>query len=440
MNTADSIVAAVYIHQIIECFFFIFCNIWNSFLSFSHLIIHPIHGWSWFYWQFQFCFIVSKDKLPSWTVSSWEKPGRISRIALQEVSSGRPDRSYISISVFHSWEDQVRSSSHFWIACWREAFHKLLMVMVVGSFELVCADIRSSRSLLFLSNWTPGILTSITSLPRLTEVEDDTCDGVLAIRFIIGREFAVTRSSPEFCWDRFAIVSEHAVELKWLILNKHNKWFHSSRVKFPLVRMSASWFLVSMYLIWILGSRLIRSNNQSSASLWVLETCLIAGLLPLMIILITASLSSNTYNKASWCEDWTFEGTQTILFSTLIFPWDFWLLSVITSRPVLSVVWVMFHQTETIRSHNSRAGSPSNLNPASKDMISDSVELCETRVCFSHIQLIGTNVWLPKTHNVPPEVDFESSRSPAKSESSIQASVTCFSPFRDGSCKFVHWP
>ena len=26
-----------------------------------------------------------------------------------------------------------------------------------------------------------------------------------------------------------------------------------SRVKFPLVRMSASWFLVPMYLIWILG-------------------------------------------------------------------------------------------------------------------------------------------------------------------------------------------
>ena len=68
------------------------------------------------------------------------------------------------------------------------------------------------------------------------------------------------------------------------------------------------------------GSKLIRSNNQSSATLWVLETCLIVGLLPLIIILITASLSSNTYNKASWREDWTFEGTQSILFSTLVFP------------------------------------------------------------------------------------------------------------------------
>ena len=68
----------------------------------------------------------------------------------------------------------------------------------------------------------------------------------------------------------------------------------------------------------------------------------------------------------------------------------------------------MIPKTETIRSHESRAGIPSILNPASKEMISDSVEVCETEVCFLHIQIIGTNVWLPKTHNVPPEVDFES--------------------------------
>ena len=55
-------------------------------------------------------------------------------------------------------------------------------------------------------------------------------------------------------------------------------------------------------------------------------------------------------------------------------------------------------------------------NLASKEMISDSVELWDTDVCFLHIQLMGTNVRLPKIHNVPPDVDFESSRSPAKYE------------------------
>ena len=48
-------------------------------------------------------------------------------------------------------------------------------------------------------------------------------------------------------------------------------------------------------------------------------------------------------------------------------------------------------------------------NPWYKEMMSDSVEQCGTEVCFLHIQLIGTNVLLPKTHNVPPEVDLESS-------------------------------
>ena len=88
-----------------------------------------------------------------------------------------------------------------------------------------------------------------------------------------------------------------------------------------------------------------------------------------------------------------------------------------------------FPKTEPIRSHNSRASKPSSLNPVSKEIISDSVELWETDVCFLHIQLIGTNVSLPKTHNVPPEVDFESSRSPAKSESWNSPNLHCLAVF-----------
>ena len=67
---------------------------------------------------------------------------------------------------------------------------------------------------------------------------------------------------------------------KLITLNKHKRWFHSSRVKLPSVNKSASWFLVSTYLIWILESQLILSNDQSSATLCVRDTCLIVGLLP----------------------------------------------------------------------------------------------------------------------------------------------------------------
>ena len=51
-------------------------------------------------------------------------------------------------------------------ACWGEAFHELHMMSIVGSFHQVYVPIKSLWSLLFLSNSTPRILISITSLPR----------------------------------------------------------------------------------------------------------------------------------------------------------------------------------------------------------------------------------------------------------------------------------
>ena len=74
-------------------------------------------------------------------------------------------------------------------------------------------------------------------------------------------------------------------------------------------------------------------------------------------------------------------------------------------------------KTSITKSQRSRAGIPSMGKPVSREIISASVELCETDVCFLHIQLIGTNVWLPNMRKSLPEVDYESSRSPAKSDS-----------------------
>ena len=55
--------------------------------------------------------------------------------------------------------------------------------------------------------------------------------------------------------------------------------------------------------------------------------------------------------------------------------------------------------------------------PASKDMTCDSVELCESAISFLHIQLMGTNVRLPKMPKMPPMPiwnlqDFLQSRNP----------------------------
>ena len=119
-----------------------------------------------------------------------------------------------------------------------------------------------------------------------------------------------------------------------------------------------------------LGSKLILSNNKSRTTLWVLETCLIERLLSFMIILITASLSSNTYNKASWCENWTFDGTASMSFITSILLWGLWCLwTSLSSFSDPPETRETFPRTETIRSHSSRAGNPSNLSPVSKEMI-----------------------------------------------------------------------
>ena len=67
--------------------------------------------------------------------------------------------------------------------------------------------------------------------------------------------------------------------------------------------------------------------------------------------------------------------------------------------------------------------------PASREIISASLELYETEVCFLHIQLIGTNVWLPKMYRIPPDIDFESSTSLAKSESWNNAILRCCAVF-----------
>ena len=68
------------------------------------------------------------------------------------------------------------------------------------------------------------------------------------------------------------------------------------------------------YLIWMFGSWSILWNNQSRATLWVLDSCLIVGLLPLIIISITASLSSKTYDIAPNRDDLTFDETWSTLF------------------------------------------------------------------------------------------------------------------------------
>ena len=167
--------------------------------------------------------------------------------------------------------------------------------------------------------------------------------------------------------------------------------------------MSASWCLVSMYFIWIFGTKLILSNNQSRATLWVRETCLFVGLLPLIIFLITASLSAKTNNIALESEFFVLDGmwSMSVGMTLVCLHWmklcmlD---LTIADGSPV-ALSWVLQSckvQNDILQSPNlpqrGRAGRPSMRKAASREILSASVELCETEVCFLHIQHIGTNV------------------------------------------------
>ena len=176
-----------------------------------------------------------------------------------------------------------------------------------------------------------------------------------------------------------------------MILKRCNKLCHFSRVNLPFVRMSASWFWDSTYLIRTFGSGLILSNNQSRAIQWARDTCLIVGLLPLMGIFITASLSSKMFNCDSFSERCTFEGTRSMCDRS-----TFWSDTCL----ILAVLWVLAPVSRLharvlvgilgVVHHKSSASKPSIRKPASNDIISDSVELWDNDVRFLHIQLIGT--------------------------------------------------
>ena len=196
----------------------------------------------------------------------------------------------------------------------------------------------------------------------------------------------------------FPIGSERKLQ-KWLqeniekliMLNKRRRWFHSSRVKLALVSMSASWFLVSTKLIWIIGSKLILSNNQSSATVRVLDTCLIVGLRSLIIILMTASLSSKMHNWDSpWQEcvlvsTWSaFDNctTSRSLFSVgVLVLFFYWWNGLLSRTSFLGLVYLVLQcyllnvKLQLPCPRRSRARGPDMRNPASNEM---DFRLCRT--------------------------------------------------------------
>ena len=133
----------------------------------------------------------------------------------------------------------------------------------------------------------------------------------------------------------------------------------------------------------------------------------------LIIILMTASLSSKMYNWDSPWEECAFARTWFNYDNCWQsrFPCGLVLdglneespVSYLFPNPALVSVLELFieRNTSITTSHKSRASDPSVRNPASNEVISDSLELWDTDVCFSHIQQKETNVRHPSIHKIP---------------------------------------
>ena len=104
-------------------------------------------------------------------------------------------------------------------------------------------------------------------------------------------------------------------------------------------------------------------------------------------------------------ENWTFQGTR----STLLKHWSLFEITLRRNScdnrqrvsPFSPNSALYFQRPNAKRFHKieNRECRPTSILHPKK--MHDSVELCETEICFLHSQLIGTHVWL--THNVPLE-------------------------------------
>ena len=260
------------------------------------------------------------------------------------------------------------------------------------------------------------------------------------------------------------------------MLHKHKRWFRSSRVKFPFVSMSASWFFgvnISDLNFWVqidfikqpIKNNSVGSGNMSqcrASSLYDhLDHCFVVfkhiqqsfltrridvwgnkinddGLLPLAIILITASRSSKNLNKASKWESFAF----VVTWSTLKNSTSSWLTSCLgasvsvgfrlTGLAELVVFWKNAILQKN-RSQRSRARTPSMRRPASKKITSDSAELLETEVFFAHPTYGNRRSTSEKAQNSP-WIWFKVFK--AKLESCPHDNVLCDHPSDE--CKKSH--
>ena len=323
-------------------------------------------------------------------------------------------RRYLAVSCFQgckiwalssllTWE---YSTSGLWVVC------TSFLVLV----ELPCPSSTFSRSTA-CPKFYGGFSLVLHGL-RHTKLTGFAFTGIIGLGFAIGEPSTGTRFLTSLWHD--ALLSDRIrKKINEMAAREHRETHHIEPTK-NLIRIVTrethfGWHVSKLVFgVNIFGSDLrfqnefCRTTNQTQLCGSWIHVSLLDFVRPLMITLMTASLSSKTFNWDTPWEECVLVGTESTFdncsTSRFLFSVGEWFPAV-QSLPCLAVLFVE-RNTSITMSQRSRASSPSIRSPASNETIFDSVELWDTDVCFLHIQLMGTNARLPNIHKTPPEVDL----------------------------------
>ena len=158
-------------------------------------------------------------------------------------------------------------------------------------FSRLAWELDAASNFQFLLPLASGFPLDALSIPKHFDAigcfTDEELVETIRVKFHSRRLYFAATLSYSFCsCTLIAIVSvcswsnwnseSSKVSCNGGCLTSGRRLFHSSRVKFPFLKMSASWWLVSVYRIWIFGSTWIRSNSRNQSNLvgsWHVSHC-----------------------------------------------------------------------------------------------------------------------------------------------------------------------
>ena len=352
---------------------------------------------------------------------------------------------------FRTWEYHLSSLFH------SEEIDEL--ASITGLPVPVCCTFHSRAQIYFLT-FRFGVFFS-------DAVEASTVGSLtrhLDTKLVIGFDFAVTFSSLASSCVLFDIALTLLMELKWQMLNKHKKMVPLITCEISLCQCVCELVFGVNVFDMDLGVQVnsveqpVKSYSVGSGNMsHCRASSFYDNLDHCFVVFKDVQHGFLTRRIRVW-------GNKINIIQIIIFPGIFFRVGDVDRFPCTCLFWFVFpwRTVQSDLTSPARVYRPSwNLHPRKW--------LRNWSLFLTHPADWNERV-ASKMHNVPPEVDLESSRSPAKSESWnspnlhcfavcptwqdcflftcmmnarnqwIQAFVTSFGPFCDRSCKFVHWP